>query len=279
MDHVVNPFKSPNIISFCTGIRGLERGIERAIGELNVLVNVEIEAFCIENLLQGMEQGILDTSLIFSDVKNFPAHIFRGKTTAIFAGYPCTPFSNSGKRKGQDDPRHIWPHILNHWGVIRPFWGFLENVEGHTSLGFNEVLYGLRELGYTVEAGLFSAAETGATQERTRLFALVVDNSLCLRPEQKHQISARWHSTEFASEKLGDHTGIGMEGHRPQGQQESQPHAESGILMRTSGGDRWPAGRGEQQHDWEEPRTVKSGMGCTVNGYNYREDFGIYIAL
>lgn len=34
----------------------------------------------------------------------------------------------------------------------------------------------------------------------------------------------------------------------------------------------WPAGPGEQQYDWEEARTVESGMGCTVNGYNFRED-------
>lgn len=27
-----------------------------------------------------------------------------------------------------------------------------------------------------------------------------------------------------------------------------------------------------EQYKWEEPRTTKPGMGCTVNGYNFRED-------
>ncbi|KKK53122.1 hypothetical protein LCGC14_3097940, partial [marine sediment metagenome] len=28
----------------------------------------------------------------------------------------------------------------------------------------------------------------------------------------------------------------------------------------------WPARPGQEQYDWEEPRTVESGMGPTVNG-------------
>ncbi len=34
--HVDNPFKSPNVLSLCTGMRGLERGLERAIGDITV---------------------------------------------------------------------------------------------------------------------------------------------------------------------------------------------------------------------------------------------------
>ena len=26
------------------------------------------------------------------------------------------------------------------------------------------------------------------------------------------------------------------------------------------------------QHEWEEPRTIEPGVGCTVNGYNFRND-------
>jgi hypothetical protein len=35
--------------------------------------------------------------------------------------------------------------------------------------------------------------------------------------------------------------------------------------------DKFPAGQGETQYDWEEPR-IKSSLGFTINGHNYRED-------
>lgn len=34
----------------------------------------------------------------------------------------------------------------------------------------------------------------------------------------------------------------------------------------------WPAPQGSYQHEWEEPRTVKPGLGCTIDGYNFRTD-------
>jgi DNA (cytosine-5)-methyltransferase 1 len=34
----------------------------------------------------------------------------------------------------------------------------------------------------------------------------------------------------------------------------------------------FPSRPGEHQYDWEEPRTIESGVGCTINGYNFRED-------
>jgi DNA (cytosine-5)-methyltransferase 1 len=39
------------------------------------------------------------------------------------------------------------------------------------------------------------------------------------------------------------------------------------------GSNQWPASPGESQKHWEAPRTIESGMGCTVDGYNFREDF------
>jgi hypothetical protein len=34
----------------------------------------------------------------------------------------------------------------------------------------------------------------------------------------------------------------------------------------------FPAPRGYEQYEWEAPRVVEPGMGCTVNGYNFRID-------
>ena len=166
------------IISLCTGIRGLERGLERAIGKINVAAYVEIETFICENLLSGMESGLVAPAPIWTDVKTFPSEQFHGKIHGIIGGYPCQPFSVAGKQKGKEDPRHLFPHILEIIKSVRPVWCFFENVSGHLSLGYDEVYRSLSDLGYSVEAGIFTAEEVGAPHRRERLFILAIANEL-----------------------------------------------------------------------------------------------------
>jgi site-specific DNA-cytosine methylase len=49
--------------------------------------------------------------------------------------------------------------------------------------------------------------------------------------------------------------------------------AESEFTLLTCfSGNQFPARPGQQQYDWEEPRTIESGVGCSIDGYNFRED-------
>lgn len=89
----------------------------------------------------------------------------------------CQPWSNAGQRKGADDPRHLFPHISRILEEVRPIWCLFENVSGHLSLGYGEVYRSLRDLGYTVEPGIYTAEEVGAPHERKRLFILAVEDS------------------------------------------------------------------------------------------------------
>lgn len=240
--YVDNTLESPAVLSLCTGMRGLERGIERAIGPVRTVAYVEIEAFIIENLVQQMEQGVLAPAPVWSNLKTFPSEQFHGKVHGITGGYPCQPFSNAGKRKGTEDPRHLWPYIKKMVGAIRPVWCFFENVPGHLSLGYREVRSDLEQLGYTVEEGIFSAEEVGAPHQRKRLFILAVRmedttgiglvstigakniqrggdsistqrasdvDHTCINGQQpEHEVSARWNSAEYAGEgELAD-TGL-----------------------------------------------------------------------
>src|SRR5690606_42082146 len=59
--------------------------------------------------------------------------------TTLFRSYPCQPFSNAGKRRGTDDPRHIWPWIARAIGILRPRFVVLENVAAHVRRGFDVV--------------------------------------------------------------------------------------------------------------------------------------------
>jgi DNA (cytosine-5)-methyltransferase 1 len=88
----------------------------------------------------------------------------------IAGGYPCQPFSTAGKRKGKEDPRHLWPYVLDAIRTIRPRYALMENVRGHLSLGFGDVLADLAGCGYSAEWQIISAASVGAPHRRDRLF-------------------------------------------------------------------------------------------------------------
>jgi len=90
----------------------------------------------------------------------------------LTAGYPCQPFSTAGSRKGTDDERHIWPYILEAISVLRPSFIILENVAGHLSLGFGDVLSNLAQIGYDARWEIVRASEVGAPHQRKRLFTI-----------------------------------------------------------------------------------------------------------
>ena len=88
----------------------------------------------------------------------------------ITGGYPCQPFSNAGMRKGKDDERHLWPYVRDALSAIRPAAAVLENVRGHLTLGFADVLADLADLGWSARWGVVRAADAGAPHNRARLF-------------------------------------------------------------------------------------------------------------
>jgi len=244
----VNVDTTQNIISFCTGYGGIELGLRQAGVDVREVCYVEIEAYAIANLVAKIEENKLDAAPIWTNIKTFPSELFRGKVHGITGGYPCQPFSHAGQRKGTDDPRHLWPYILEHVRTIRPVWCFFENVEGHLTLGFKEVQQSLRDLGYKVEAGLFTASEVGAPHRRKRLFILADTGSVhAERPNANRTDAGRICELSRRNEIRSEDS-------------------------RCSQGGRWPARPGQPQYEWEEPRTIKSSMGCTIDGFNARVD-------
>ena len=167
-----NSEELPTVISFCSGYGGIERGLELAGIAHRVLAYVEIEAFAIANLVAKMEQGELVPAPIYTDIKTFPSDLFRGSVDIITGGYPCQPFSVAGRAQAFDDPRHLFPYILNHVRTIRPSQCFFENVEGHINRGLESVLQDLESAGYDSTWGIFSAEEVGAPHQRKRIFIL-----------------------------------------------------------------------------------------------------------
>ena len=167
-----NVDNTQNIISFCTGYGGLEIGIKRAGVDVRTICYLEIEVYVQAVLVKAIQEGRLCPAPIWTNVKSFDARPFRGVVDGITGGFPCQPFSSAGKRKGQEDPRHLWPSIANSIRLCRPGWVFLENVPGLVTLGLRDVLQDLGQMGYRTTWGIFSAEEVGAPHQRKRVFIL-----------------------------------------------------------------------------------------------------------
>lgn len=159
-------------LALCAGAGGLELGVTIAEPGYQTVGYVERDAFAASLLVARMADAALCDAPVWNDLSTFDARPWRGIVDLVTAGYPCQPFSFAGRRRGEADPRHLWPHVARVVGECEPEWVFLENVPGHLSLGFDRVAAELQEMGYRVEAGVFSAAEAGAPHWRERLFVL-----------------------------------------------------------------------------------------------------------
>jgi len=151
---------------------------------------VEIDPFCREILLRRQEDQILQPFPIWDNVKTFRADnpavkdFIKGlqemaDQLVITAGFPCQPFSQAGKRQGEDDSRNLWPETFRVLCEIRPRWALLENVSGLLSTRGSDgrpylghILRDLAQGGFNAKWIVLSAAEVGAPHKRDRLWIL-----------------------------------------------------------------------------------------------------------
>ena len=159
-------------LSLCAGAGGLDLGLLLAFPGYRAVGYVERDAYAAAVLVARMEDAALEPAPVWDDVLTFDGRSWRGGVDLVAAGYPCQPFSLAGRRRGADDPRHLWPHVARIVGECEPPFVVLENVAHHLRLGFPEVARELVGLGYRLAAGLFTAAEAGAPHRRERLFVL-----------------------------------------------------------------------------------------------------------
>lgn len=160
-------------LSLCSGIGGLDLGVKLALGgRCETVCYVEREGYCAAVLVGRMEEAALDPAPIWDDLSTFDGRPWRGRVDLITGGYPCQPFSLAGARRGEQDERHLWPHVRRIVAEVQPVAVFFENVAGHVSLGLEGVVRDLEGMGYRVASTLVTASEVGAPHKRERVFIL-----------------------------------------------------------------------------------------------------------
>lgn len=294
----------PTYISLCSGYDGIGIGLKRAIPNLRTIAHCEIEAYAVANLIAKMEAGQMDEAPVFTDLKTFPYRELSGRVTVLSAGFPCQPFSSAGKRQATEDPRHLYPWIANGITAMRPRYVFLENVEGIISAKTGDgesvlkyVLGDLEERGYSCAWGIFSASEVGAPHQRKRVFILGYTkgigfkNTKAINEWRECQsydgseirnlsgttsyptLPKLGNTTRKGSLQCGEQREVGSESKATSGEgRKSASSFEHAMSAHHGGRTKYPARPHQQQHDWEEPRTIKPCVGGTANGTSYRVD-------
>lgn len=262
-----------NTVEWFFGYGGNHIGLKRVIPNLCLRAVCEIEEYAIENILAKMENGLLEAAPIWSNCKTFPTQPFVDRVDLFIASYPCQPFSSAGKRQGENDERHLWPSVYMWIRATRPLCVFLENVEGHVSMGLSTVISDLEEAGYETSWGIFSARECldgnneTATHQRKRVFIMahLKDNGLEVNNGSKIQCetSGRWtlqpwgirscdvRELEYTSdERLSAALAIEDKQDKCRGEEHCYPTTGDGTTIL------WPSRPGQPQHKWEPPRIV-----------------------
>ena len=148
---------------------------------------IETVAFCeIEEYPQKVLKKNFPDVPIYNDIREL---VNNGSTRPIWGqgkwqeiecdiltgGYPCQPFSQAGKRKGEKDDRHLWPFMLEIIKQKRPKFIVAENVAGHITLGLDNVLFDLEGEGYSARAVVLPASSVNAHHRRDRVWVIGED--------------------------------------------------------------------------------------------------------
>lgn len=168
----------------------------------------------------------------YEDITKTNFEQWRGKVDILTGGFPCQPFSHAGLRRGANDDRYLWPHMLRAIQEIRPTWVIGENVIGITTMvepmetievGSQTSLFGetddlrtyetrsrftiervcadLESLGYEVQPLAIPAAAAGAPHQRFRVFIIGRLAQDSMRVGLQGESAERRHSAQFGNSR------------------------------------------------------------------------------
>ena len=283
-------------VDLCSGIGGFALGFEWA-GLSTPVLFCDIEKWCRDILKQHWNNVPIKSDV--KELANDPDNLVPD-CDILTAGYPCQPFSQAGKRQGEEDPRHIWPSISKIIASKRPSWVVLENVYGHISLGLDQVLLDLETKGYATRTFVVPASSVGAPHRRERVWIVghAENNGRDGRTEAAGREGSQDKQDEPKSEvrcelsgpstDVADTASIGVEGLRTSGKQESHTYVRQEVSVRTSKDvadtvsqrtQSGSAGRQDAENVGQSPRSteqwdwnIEPDVGRVANGIPKRVD-------
>jgi len=200
---------------------------------------------------------------IHSDIHDFDATPFRG-VDLVTGGFPCQPFSVSGKQSGKEDDRWLWKEMLRVIVEAQPTWVLAENVAGLINMALDEVLLDLEAQDYATATVILPACSQNALHRRARVWIIArnVGNSdskrcqgqqVCVQQGRQDQTRSEtsWAGPDVAhSEYKGSQRGVS-------GGQNPQWKGQHGHTRCCSSSDIQPR---------ENPSIVESRMGISIDG-------------
>lgn len=126
----------------------------------------EVDSFC-QSVLRRHWPGVP----LYADIRDLSGHVLP-HVDVLCGGFPCQDVSVAGKRKGITSTSRsgLWNEYKRIITEVRPRYIIAENVSGLLSLGIEDVLQGLAEVGYDAEWEVLPAASLGAPHHRERVF-------------------------------------------------------------------------------------------------------------
>ena len=169
--------------SLFTGIGGFDLAAEWT-GIENVF-QVENDKFC-----QKVLEKNFPNVKRYLDIKDFDGTEYKNRIDIISGGFPCQPFSQAGKRKGNKDERALFPEMLRIIREVKPKWIVGENVSGilsiHDGEYFEEILTSLENEGYKVQSFIIPASAVNAPHRRDRVWIIANSNNSTSARQRKH---------------------------------------------------------------------------------------------
>jgi len=150
---------------------------------------IEHNPYRVEVLKARIKDGCLDEAPIWDNVQTFDGHPWAGLVDIVTAGFPCQPWSQAGKHRGELDERNLWPDTIRVIREVRPRWALLENVPNILSRSYVRRIFGdLAQSGYDARWDCISAKDIGAPHLRRRIWIVAHSSSesrgLLIQPRQ-----------------------------------------------------------------------------------------------